>query len=283
MLAMEDVGYSHMKRKGYPVGTVVAGGEPKLTIRIIGRCNFRCPACSTFSSPERKGIMRLVDFKEAIDILVNECFQGVVNISGGETTLHPNLAEMVSYASNRLSNARIVIFTNGYWIGRPRWRQKLSHLLVGKNVLIRFSLDRQHAEGAVLASGTSFNESSIREIESARFKKARAFLEACLMERALPSIHFDFAFKGTRKEAKAYMFGLDEVPLYLIQFQKDPVRRSRKMGYFAIDLDENNHALVYLTLGHISADESLGGIENLSAALRMNRMGLKTKGQIWEW
>ena len=32
--------------------TVVRGGEPKLTVRVIGHYNFRCPACSTFSSPE---------------------------------------------------------------------------------------------------------------------------------------------------------------------------------------------------------------------------------------
>lgn len=267
-----------MKQNGLPIGTVETGGEPKLTIRIIGRCNFRCPVCSTFSSPKRKGIMRLVDFKKAVDTLSLERFHGVVNISGGEPTLHPRLAEMVSYASKRLADAIVVIFTNGHWVGRPHWRKKLRRMLVGTNVLVRFSLDRQHAQGQVLADIISFSESRVKEIELFRLKKAHAFLNACLLEGAIPGRHFDFAFKGSKEESRKYMSDLGDVPLYLIRFQKDPVHRAKRMGYFATDLDENNNVLVYPTLGHIPTGESLGGIEKLSVALRMNRKFLNKRG-----
>lgn len=271
----------HNNINSHPIGVVKPGGEPKLTIRIIGRCNFRCPACSTFSSPERKGIMRLLDFKRAVDILASERFLGVVNISGGEPTLHPELVEMLSYISERLPENRVVLFTNGHWVGHPHWRQTLRHLLVETTVLVRFSLDRQHADGAVLAEMGSFDKNRFKAIEQERFEKARLFLNACLSEGALPAYRFDFAFKGSEEEAGNYMSVLGEVPLYLIRFRKDPLHRPKELGYFALDLNENNQVLVYPTLGHLSAGESLGGIDTLPAALKMNRIALKTKGHIY--
>jgi uncharacterized Fe-S cluster-containing radical SAM superfamily protein len=224
--------------------------------------------------------MHLKDFKMAVDILVRERFLGVVNISGGEPTLHPELVEMLSYVAERLSENRVVLFTNGHWVGRPRWRQTLRRLLMETNVLVRFSLDSQHAEGAVLAEMDSFDESCFKAIELERFEKARLFLDACLSEGVLPDKRFDFAFKGSEKEARKYMSFLGEVPLYLILFQMEPLHRPKEFGYFALDLNENNQVLVYPTLGHLSAGKALGGINTLPAALKMNRMALKTKGHI---
>jgi uncharacterized Fe-S cluster-containing radical SAM superfamily protein len=224
--------------------------------------------------------MRLSALKKAVDILARERFHGVLNISGGEPTLHPRVPEMVSYASKRLPGAKVVLFTNGHWVGRPHWRQRLRRLLAGENVLVRFSLDRQHAEGALRAANIILEKNRLKEIESSRLKKARLFFEACLAEGALPGLHFDFAFKGSEDEAREYMCELGDVPLYLIRFQKDPAHRAKKMGYFAIGIDENNRTLVYPTLGHIYPGEPLGGIENLPPALRMNRKALKAKGHV---
>ena len=71
-------------------------GDPKASIRILHRCNFRCPACSTFSGPDCKGMMSLVDFCKAVEILATERFQGQLNVSGGEPTLHPALEAMLA-------------------------------------------------------------------------------------------------------------------------------------------------------------------------------------------
>lgn len=260
-----------VQKEPLPIGTLIAGREPKLSIRIIRRCNFRCPACSTFSSPEGKGILPLSDFKKAVEFLVSENFHGVINISGGEPTLHPKFGYMLRYISRRIPEAKIVAFTNGSWIGRPWWRQKLRTMLAGENVLVRFSLDREHAEGALAASAYPKNSIELKKMEQKRFQQARAFMKACLQLGANPGINFDFAFKGSENQAKSYVSSLGDVPVYLIRFRRNPMKRPKTLGYFAIDIDTQNRPLVYPTLGHIPAQESLGGIDKIPAALSMNR------------
>jgi hypothetical protein len=215
--------------------------------------------------------LQLPDFCRGVDLLAKESFSGIVNISGGETTLHPSLPEMLRYASQRLSSSRIAVFTHGHWVGQGEWRVLLQQLLAGPNVLVRFSLDRQHAEGIACTLSGASSESEIQRIESERLEKARLFLEACREFGAEPGRNFDFAFKGTAEEGAAYTANLGVVPLYLITFRPDPTQRPKTAGFFALDVDDDNRPLVYQTLGHIPDGESLGGIETLSQALAWNR------------
>lgn len=263
-----------MEANRHPVGTVLPGGEPKLSVRIIGRCNFRCSACSTFSGPERSGRLSSSDFGRILDVLAENDFRGVVNLSGGETTLHPGLGSFVFQAASRLPGAKVVVFTNGDWVGRGRWRDRLRSLLRENRVLVRFSIDGQHAEGKARALALGGRTVSLEKIERERLEKASLFLEACLAENAVGGRNFDFAFKGTVEEAKDYLASLGDVPVYPIAFQKDPSRRPDTMGYLAVDLEEDGRPRVYLTLGHAGRREAMGGIESLGQALRMNRRAL---------
>ena len=264
-----------MKELFHPIGTVPEDGEPKLTIRIIGRCGFRCPACSTFSGPERPGVLSLADFRKIIGFLAKDNFHGVLNISGGETTLHPDLPKILSWSSRRLPLAKIAVFTNGDWVGRRGWRSRLKTLLRHPNVLVRFSLDKEHAEGKAKADFGPAWEGQVRAVEQARLDKARLFLEACRREGAQPGLNYDFAFKGTIAEGKAYAASLGDVPIYPLFFQRDPQNRPRQMGFLAVDLDRRGRPVVYLTLGHLSREEALGGPETLPLALKQNRESLQ--------
>jgi hypothetical protein len=247
--------------------------EPKVTIRIIRRCNFDCPGCSTFSTLNRKGTMRYADFRKIIDTLNSNGFRGTINISGGEPTLHKRLAAMIHYASSNLPEAKIAVFTNGDWIGTRRWRQKLRRLAGGGNTRIRFSHDSQHVHGSILAAGRSLNSSNLILSERERMAKAKRFKNACLAD----GISFDFAFKGSLSKARRYLRELGEVPVYLIRFRKEPDRRPKKLGFFAVDVQEDCSVLVYTTLGHIPAGQPLGGIETLPSALEMNRNSLRMR------
>ncbi len=251
--------------------------EPKITVRIIGRCNFSCPHCSSFSDPGRRGQMSGESFRRAVGILAAEDFRGQLNISGGETTLHPDLAEFVSCASAGLPGARIAVFTNGDWVGRPGWRDDLRWLLGKPNVCVRFSIDRQHAEGKAraLAAGGRVSQAAIRGIEEERLAKAADFLAACRNERAEPGVHFDFAFKGTREEALRYLSPLGSVPVYPIRFRKNPAKRPKTMGFLAVDLDGDGRPWVYLTLAHIAEHDPLGGLEALASALNEHRRAIR--------
>lgn len=250
--------------------------EPKVTFRIIRRCNFDCPGCATFSHLNRKGAVRPKDFRKAVDILAACKFEGILNISGGEPTFHADLPALLRYASNALPNARIALFTNGDWIGTYNWQQTIEALFTGQNVLIRFSLDRQHAQGALMAESKNYNaRKRLEAVENSRKQKARLFKKKMISLGAEPGINFDFAFKGSIIEAGQYMEGLGDVPVYLIRLRKDPENRPREYGFLAIDVQENDELLVYPTLGHIPDGEHLGGIEMLKQALELNRNALK--------
>jgi hypothetical protein len=253
---------------------VSTADDPKVSVRIIGRCNFRCPACSTFSGPERPGLLAVVDFARIADLLAGNGFHGPLHISGGETTLHPGLPEIAAAAAAALPKARIAIFTNGDWVGGGGWRGRLRGLLAGPNVLVRFSLDKPHVLGRAAAIHGAASAGTLAESERELFEKAREFLEACLQEGAEPGINFDFAFKGTIAEGRAYLAPLGSVPVYPIAFQKDPLHRPKRLGFMAVDLDKDGRALVYPSLGHIPAGEPLGGIETLPSALEMNRRAI---------
>lgn len=251
--------------------------QPKISFRIIRSCNFDCPGCSTFSHRDRKGAVRPDDFRRAVDILASCNFEGILNLSGGEPTFHKDLPSLTRYASLRLPEARIALFTHGDWVGAPGWEQKLGSLFVGKNVLIRFSLDRQHSEGALLALEGKVTRNRLAAVESRRKGKARLFKDAMLSLEAVPGENFDFAFKGSLPEARRYMAGLGHVPVYLIRFRADPEDRPKEYGFLAVDVQEDNELLVYPTLGHIPTGEPLGGIETLSRALEWNRTALREK------
>jgi hypothetical protein len=261
------------RRGGVPTGT-----EPKLSIRLLHRCNFRCPSCSTFSGPDRRGVLRLSDYNRAIEILAAESFRGTINISGGETTLHPDLPKMLAKGARALPETPIAVFTNGSWIGTSRWRDRLRALLAGPNVLVRLSLDRQHAEGLARVTGVAEDPRAVQRIERKRIEQTRRFIESCQELGAQPGRHYDIAFKGDLDEARAYTQSLGPVPLYLIQFRREPDRRSKRFGFFALDVDPEDRVLVFPTLGHIPTGEPLGGLETLREALRLNRAALKENG-----
>lgn len=249
--------------------------EPKLTIRIIGQCDFLCPSCSTFSSPQRKGLLRLRDLERILRLLSENRFQGPLHLSGGETTLHPELTRMIILASRDFAASKIVVFTNGNWIGTSGWRARLKSMFSGPNVLIRFSLDPQHVQGKAIAlSGKAFGR-AWKESKKDLFDKAGTFLAACREEGAKPGENFDFAYKGIFSEAKSFLAPLGEVPVYLIRFQRNPDRRPKRMGFLAVDLDHEGRPRVYPTLGHIPGGEALGSIETLPLALEMNRRALR--------
>lgn len=251
--------------------------EPKITFRIIRSCNFDCPGCSTFSHRDRKGAVQRDDFERAIDILASSDFEGTLNLSGGEPTFHKDLPSLVQYASEGLPKARIALFTHGDWIGGLGWQERLRSLFGGSNVLIRFSLDRQHAEGALAAVHGKGSRKDLKSVEKERKEKARLFKNAMPSLEAVPGVHYDFAFKGSLAEARRYMAGLGDVPVYLIRFRADPEDRPKDYGFLAIDVQEDNGLLVYPTLGHIPTGEPLGGIETLARAVELNRTELKKK------
>ncbi|MGY0499015.1 radical SAM protein [Nocardia sp. FBN12] len=81
---------------------------------IIDSCNLRCPTCFADSSPELRGVVSVEDVLANVDQrLARENGRlDVLMLSGGEPTLHPQLARLLAELTAR-PITRILLNTNG--------------------------------------------------------------------------------------------------------------------------------------------------------------------------
>lgn len=81
---------------------------------IIDSCNLRCPTCFADSSPELRGVVAVEDVLANVDQrLARENGRlDVLMLSGGEPTLHPQLARLLTELTAR-PITRILLNTNG--------------------------------------------------------------------------------------------------------------------------------------------------------------------------
>jgi uncharacterized radical SAM superfamily Fe-S cluster-containing enzyme len=87
-------------------------------LEITDSCNLRCPVCYAASGPERLTHRPLVLIEKMLDAIVrNEEKPDVVQISGGEPTLHPRFFEVVALAKARPIR-HLMVNTNGVRIAQ---------------------------------------------------------------------------------------------------------------------------------------------------------------------
>lgn len=82
-----------------------------LCFEIIESCPNNCKFCSSNSCIDKKQIISFEDFKRVIDYFIGKGGIEELSLSGGEPFLHPNLFDMVEYATSR--GIKTVIFTSG--------------------------------------------------------------------------------------------------------------------------------------------------------------------------
>ena len=89
-------------------------------IEITDHCNLRCPVCYAESGPHRPGYRSLAQIEAMLDTLVrSETTADVVQISGGEPTLHPEFFAILDLA--RMKPIRhLMVNTNGVRIAEDR-------------------------------------------------------------------------------------------------------------------------------------------------------------------
>lgn len=89
-------------------------------IEITDRCNLTCPTCYAGSSPTYGRHRTLEEVKKMLDTIVeHEKEPDVVQISGGEPTLHPHFFEILDYAKT-LPIRHLMINTNGIRIAKEK-------------------------------------------------------------------------------------------------------------------------------------------------------------------
>ena len=108
-------------------------------IEITDRCNLTCPTCYAGSSPYYGRHRTLDEVKTMFDIVVeNEGEPDIVQISGGEPTIHPNFFEILDYAKT-LPIRHIMINTNGIKIATDdSFTERLNEYMPGIEIYLQF-------------------------------------------------------------------------------------------------------------------------------------------------
>src|ERR1700733_14007877 len=87
-------------------------------IEVTDSCNLRCPVCYASSGPERVQHRSLTLIEKMFDAVVrNEGHPDVVQISGGEPTVHPDFFEIIELAKARPIQ-HLMINTNGVGVAQ---------------------------------------------------------------------------------------------------------------------------------------------------------------------
>ncbi len=113
-------------------------------IEITDHCNLTCPVCYAESSPQRVRYRSLEEIRFMLDRVVeNEGEPGIVQISGGEPTLHPELFEILAEARRRPIQ-HLMLNTNGILLAQDdELVERLAGFLPGFEIYLQFDSLRE--------------------------------------------------------------------------------------------------------------------------------------------
>ena len=108
-------------------------------VELTDRCNLTCPTCYASSSPSHGRHRTLEEIERMLDIVVrSEGEPDVVQLSGGEPTLHPDFFTVMDMAKARPIR-HLMINTNGLRIARePAFAERLAGYMPGIEVYLQF-------------------------------------------------------------------------------------------------------------------------------------------------
>ncbi len=108
-----------------------------LMFEITERCNLSCPTCFAGSSPHLTWQMSLDEFTEKLDRLLaqGKHESDMVQLSGGEPTIHPDIEQMVEICFAR-GVRKVYINTNGIRLAKePEFAERLAAIDAGRDAL----------------------------------------------------------------------------------------------------------------------------------------------------
>lgn len=115
-------------------------------IEINEACNLSCPVCFAESSVKRQGHRSLVEIEAMLDAVVaSEGEPDLVQLSGGEPTIHPQFFEILD-AARRRPIRHLMVNTNGLRIAQePGFAARLAGYMPGFEVYLQFDSLRREA------------------------------------------------------------------------------------------------------------------------------------------
>ncbi len=120
-----------------PAGCGLTNHSCTLIFEITEKCNLACPTCFTGSSPHETWHMTLEEFEAKLDRLLaaGKRDADLVQLSGGEPTIHPDLEEMIAACFTR-GIRKVYVNTNGVRLAKDiEFARRLGALNDGKDRL----------------------------------------------------------------------------------------------------------------------------------------------------
>jgi len=128
-------------------------------VEITDACNLTCPVCYAESGPHRQTHRSLEQVEFMLDcVLRNEKEPDIVQISGGEPTIHPQFFEILD-AAKRRPIKHLMVNTNGIRIAQePEFAKRLKDYMPGFELYLQFD---------------SLEEAPLRELRGADLRRIR--------------------------------------------------------------------------------------------------------------
>ncbi len=108
-------------------------------VEITDHCNLQCPICYASSGPSRQSYRPIEQVERMLDAVVgNEGQPDIVQISGGEPTLHPDFFRILDLAKQRPFQ-HLMVNTNGIRIAREDgFAERLATYMPGFEIYLQF-------------------------------------------------------------------------------------------------------------------------------------------------
>ena len=128
-------------------------------VEITDACNLTCPVCYAESGPHRQTHRSMEQVEFMLDCVVrNEKEPDIVQISGGEPTIHPQFFEILD-AAKRRPIKHLMVNTNGIRIAQePDFAKRLKDYMPGFELYLQFD---------------SLEEGPLRELRGADLRRTR--------------------------------------------------------------------------------------------------------------
>lgn len=115
-------------------------------VEVTDRCNLSCPTCYAMSSPTYGRHRTLAEIEQMLDVIVeNEGQPDVVQISGGEPTVHPQFFEILDIAKSKPIK-HLMVNTNGIRIAKDEsFVKRLASYMPDFEIYLQFDSFKKEA------------------------------------------------------------------------------------------------------------------------------------------
>lgn len=133
-------------------------------IEITDRCNLTCPTCYAMSSPHYGRHRTLEEVVQMLDIIVaNEGTPDVVQISGGEPTIHPDFFAILDIAKQKPIR-HLMVNTNGIRIAKDKaFAKQLASYMPDFEIYLQF--DSFKPEALTALRGKDLSDIRLQALE----------------------------------------------------------------------------------------------------------------------